>query len=115
MKKEQNRYIEEDLTEDELEIYDLLLIKNKSLTKEEIKKVKLAAKNLYHKLSESRDTLLVVDWYKDGNMKETLKRVVQDSLDRDLPEIYSKELFQAKTNILMDVFIDKSVQGLKVA
>lgn len=115
MKKEQNRHIEEDLTEDELEIYDLLLIKNKKLTKEEIMKVKLAAKNLYHKLSDNRDTLLVVDWYKDGNMKETLKRVVQDSLDRDLPEIYSKELFQAKTNILMDVFIDKSVQGLKVA
>ena len=115
MKKEQNRHIEEDLTENELEIYDLLLIKNKSLTKEEIKKVKLAAKNLYHKLSESRDTLLVVDWYKDGNMKETLKRVVQDSLDKDLPEIYNKELFQEKTNMLMDVFIDKSVQGLKVA
>ena len=115
MKKEQNRHNEEDLTEDELEIYDLLLIKNKKLTKEETLKVKLAAKNLYHKLLDNRDTLLVVDWYKDGNMKETLKRIVQDSLDRDLPEIYSKELFQAKTNILMDVFIDKSVQGLKVA
>ena len=48
-------------------------------------------------------------------MRETLKRVVQNVLDRDLPEIYNKELFQAKTNLLMGVFIDKSVQGLKVA
>ena len=58
---------------------------------------------------------MVVDWYKDANMRETLKRVVQNVLDRDLPEIYNKELFQAKTNLLMGVFIDKSVQGLKVA
>ena len=100
---------------DKQEFIIMLLIENRSLTKEELKKVKLAAKNLYHKLSDNRDTLLVVDWYKDGNMKETLRRVVQDSLDKDLPEIYSRELFQAKTNILMDVFIDKSVQGLKVA
>lgn len=115
LKKEQNRHVEEDLTEEEIEIYELLLIENRSLTKEELKKVKLVAKNLYHKLSDSRDTLLPVDWYKDANVRETLKRVVQDILDKDLPETYNKELFQAKTNLLMGVFIDKSVQGLKVA
>ena len=48
-------------------------------------------------------------------MREKVKSVVQDILDKDLPEIYNKELFQAKTNLLMGVFIDKSVQGLKVA
>lgn len=46
---------------------------------------------------------------------EEMKKEQNRHIEEDLPEIYSKELFQAKTNILMDVFIDKSVQGLKVA
>lgn len=51
LQEEQNRHTLEGLTEDELEIYDLLLDKGKSLNKEETQKVKLAAKNLYKKLS----------------------------------------------------------------
>ena len=115
LKEEQNRYIVEGLTEDELEIYDLLLDENRKLNKDETQKVKLAAKNLYKKLIENRDTLLVVDWYKDDNTTLNLKRVVSDSLDADLPACYDKELFQSKTNLLMSVFIDKAVQGMSVA
>ncbi len=115
LKEEQNRYIVEGLTEDELEIYDLLLDENRKLNKDETQKVKLAAKNLYKKLVENRDTLLVVDWYKDDNTTLNLKRVVSDSLDADLPNCYDKELFQLKTNLLMSVFVDKAIQGLRVA
>ena len=75
----------------------------------------MAAKHLYKKLVENRDTLLVVDWFKDINTTLNLKRVVTDSLDEDLPESYDKEIFQSKTNLLMSVFIDKAIQGLRVA
>ncbi len=74
LKEEQNRCVVEDFTEEELEIYDLLLVKGKNLTKEEIQRVKLAAKNLYKKLVENRDSLLVVDWYKDENTTFKLKK-----------------------------------------
>ena len=115
LKEEQNRHTLEGLTEDELEIYDLLLVKGKELTKEETQKVKLAAKNLYKKLVDNRDSLLVVDWFKDINTTLNLKRVVTDSLDDDLPESYDKEIFQSKTNLLMSVFMDKAIQGLRIA
>jgi type I restriction enzyme R subunit len=115
LKEEQNRHTIEGLTEDELEIYDLLLVKGKNLNKEELQKVKLAAKNLYRKLADNRDSLLVIDWFKDENTTLNLKRVVSDSLDADLPDSYDKELFQSKTNLLMSVFIDKAVQGMRVA
>ena len=115
LKEEQNRHTIEGLTEDELEIYDLLLVKGKNLNKEELQKVKLAAKNLYKKLVDNRDSLLFIDWFKDENTTLNLKRVVSDSLDVDLPDSYDKELFQSKTNLLMSVFIDKAVQGMRVA
>lgn len=115
LREEQNRHTLEGLTEDELEIYDLLLVKGKKLTKDETQKVKLAAKNLYKKLSDNRDSLLVVDWYKDENTTLTLKKTVSDSLDHDLPISYDKETFQSKINLLMSVFIDKAVQGIRVA
>lgn len=115
LKEEQNRHTLEGLSEDELEIYDLLLVKGKNLNKEELQKVKLAAKNLYKKLVENKDSLLVVDWFKDENTTLNLKRAVSDSLDADLPNSYDKELFQSKTNLLMSVFIDKAVQGMRVA
>ncbi|MCI7401420.1 MAG: type I restriction endonuclease subunit R [Christensenella sp.] len=114
LQDEQNRHIVEGLTEDELEIYDLLLVKGKNLNKEDTKKVKLAAKNLYKKLLDNRDSLLVVDWFKDENTTLKLKNAIEDSLDQDLPISYDKDLFQSKTNLLMSVFIDKAVQGMLV-
>ena len=92
-----------------------MLVKGKNLNKEETQKVKLAAKNLYKKLSENRESLLVVDWYKDENTTLNLKKAVTDSLDADLPASYDKYIFQSKINLLMSVFIDKAVQGMRVA
>ena len=59
LKQEASRASLEGLTEEELEIYDLL-IKGKKLTKAEEQKVKLAAKNLYKKLTEEKEQLMIV-------------------------------------------------------
>ena len=111
--EEQHRHIVEGLTESELEIYDLL-IKGKNLTKEETQKVKLAAKNLYNKLLLNKETLLVVDWFKDEMTTSRLKHAISDSLDDDLPLSYDKDSYVSKTNLLLSIFIDKAVQGLSV-
>lgn len=111
LEEEQHRHIVEGLTESELEIYDLL-IKGKTLTKEETQKVKLAAKKLYNKLLLNKDTLLVVDWFKDEMTTSRLKHAISDSLDEDLPLSYDKESFVSKTNLLLSIFIDKAVQGV---
>ena len=110
LKKEESRAEAEGLSDEELEMYDLL-IAGKKLTQSEEQKVKLAAKNLYKKLSENRKSLLVVDWYKDDMPREKVKDAIQTSLDADLPESYDKESFQSKITLLLNHFIDMAIQG----
>ena len=110
MQAEQKRADTEGLSEKELEVYDLL-IKGKKLTKAEEQKVKLAAKNLYKKLTEEKATLMVVDWYKDDQPTERVKNAIKESLNIDLPECYDKDSFNAKTILLLNHFIDMAVQG----
>ena len=99
-----------DLAEEELEIFDLL-IKDRKLMQKEEQKVKLAAKNLYKKLSEEKNNVMVVDWYKDEQPKQRVMAIIQSSLNNDLPESYNRDVFTLKTNLLMNHFIDMSVQG----
>ena len=114
LQKEQTRPKLEGLTESELEIYDLL-VKGKKLTKAEEQKVKLAAKNLFNKLEKERKSLLVVDWYKDERTTAMVRNAIIESLDKDLPESYNKEVFIAKTNLILSLLIDKFVQGIGIA
>lgn len=110
MRQEDNRANTEGLTEEELEIYDLL-IAGKKLTQAEEQKVKLSAKNLYKKLKDNRSNLLVVDWYKDEQPRAKLKYEVELSLNDDLPESYDKAAFDSKVSLLMNHFVDMAVQG----
>lgn len=110
LKREQSRATEMDLEEEELEIYDLL-IKDRKLTQAEEQKVKLAAKNLYKKLTEEKENVMVVDWYKDEQPKKQVFSLIQYSLNNDLPESYDRITFNDKTNLLLNHFIDMAVQG----
>lgn len=113
MQHEQQRASREELTEEQLEIFDLL-IRGRKLTKAEEVKVKTAAKNLYEKLTSEKEDLLVVDWYKDDQPKMRVKSAIQESLDDKLlglPECYDKQAFDSKVNLLLNHFIDMSIQG----
>lgn len=110
MRQEDNRANTEGLTEEELEIYDLL-VAGKKLTQVEEQKVKLSAKNLFKKLMDNRSNLLVVDWYKDEQPRAKLKHEVELSLNQDLPESYDKAAFDSKVSLLINHFVDMAVQG----
>ena len=110
MKREQGRSTEMDLQEEELEIYDLLC-QDRKLSKAEEQKVILAAKNLYKKLIEEKDKVMVVDWYKDEQPRKKVLTLIQLSLNTDLPESYDRVAFNDKTNLLMNHFVDMAVQG----
>ncbi len=110
LKKEQGRSTEMDLKEEELEIYDLL-IQGRKLTKAEEQKVILASKNLYNKLMEEKDKVMVVDWYKDEQPRTMVFSIIQKSLNEDLPMSYDRVAFTDKTNLLLNHFIDMAVQG----
>lgn len=109
LKAESKRAHFEGLTEEELELYDLL-IKGKRLTNAEEQAVKLAAKDIFKKLTTEKSQLFVVDWYKDELPKAKVKKTIEDVLDVDLPVCYDKESFDSKTNLLLNHFIDMSIQ-----
>ncbi len=110
LKKENERAGTEGLTEEELEIYDLL-IAGKKLTQAEEQKVKLSAKNLFKKLTEQKSELLVVDWYKDEQPRAKVKTAIEVSLNDDLPDSYDAMSFKSKIDLLMNHFVDMAVQG----
>ena len=110
LKAEDKRPEAEGLTEEELEIYDLL-IAGKKLTQADEQKVKLSAKNLFKKLVSEKAELMVVDWYRDEQPRARVKSAIEQSLDADLPVSYDKDTFAAKTDLLLTHFIDMAVQG----
>ena len=113
MKEEEERHTREGLTEDELELFDL--IKKKKMTKAEEQKVKLAAKKLLHRLLDESPRVLVQDWFKDAQTRKIVKSAVEEVLDSELPETYDKESFKSKCESVFETLLDYAIQGLKFA
>lgn len=113
MQEESERHIREGLTEDELELFDLL--KKDKMTKEETRKVRLAAKSLLHRLREESPKVLVQDWFKDGQSKLRVRSAVETVLNTHLPESYDRVVFTDKCNKVFDLMLNQASQGLKWA
>lgn len=113
LKVEDERHIKEGLTEDELELYDMLL--QEKMTKEEEKKVKLAAKKLLHRFLEESPKVLVQDWYKDSQTQSIVKSAIEEVLDKQLPETYDKKIFSTKCNNIYNLVYDYAQRGSKWA
>jgi type I restriction enzyme, R subunit len=109
MQQEEERHIRENLTEEELEIFDLL--RKEKLTKKEEQEVKLSAKKLYETLAEMKNSLLVVDWYKDEKPKLKVQSVVQDVLDKTLPQSYDRVIFKQKLDVVFNHIVDRATTG----
>lgn len=109
MQEEEERHIRENLTEEELELFDLL--KKDKLTQNEEQQVKLAAKKLYRTLIEHRNKLLIVDWYKDEQPKLKVQSVVQDILDETLPQSYDRVIFKQKLDVVFTHIVDRAITG----
>ncbi len=103
MREEEMRAAREGLTENELEIFDL--IKKENLTKDEEQKVKLSAKNLLHKLKDEKPTVLITDWYKDSQTRLQVQTAIKKVLDETLPASYDRALYSHKCDIVFDHFI----------
>ena len=109
LKAEEERHVKEDLTEEELEIFDLLR-KNK-LTQGEEKKVKLAAKELYSALTAKKKDLFIIGWQNDPQPKARVKAAIIENLNENLPDSYEPEIFELKSNIVFNHIVDQAVMG----
>ena len=102
------------LSEDELEIFDLL--RKDAMTEAETQKVKLAAKALLHRLLEGQPTVLVQDWFKTDQTRRIVRSAVAEVLDRELPvDSYDRGLFQTTCDNVFHLVLDNAALGKKWA
>lgn len=113
LREEEERHIKEGLTEDELELYDIL--RKDKMTKDEEKRVKLAAKSLLTRLVEEHPRVLVQDWYKDSQTRSIVKSAIEEVLHKGLPDSYDRIIFSNKCNNIYNLIYDYSVRGMKWA
>jgi len=113
LKEEAERHIREGLTEDELELFDLL--KKDALSQEETQKVKLAAKHLLKRLVEEHPKVLVQDWYKDNQTQKQVRSEIEKVLDEDLPATYDRTTFKQKCDNVYELIVDYAMKGRKWA
>jgi type I restriction enzyme, R subunit len=96
LKEEEQRAVREELTEEELAIFDILTKPEPKLTKKEELEVKKVVRELMEKLKQEK---LVLDWQKQQRTKATVKFFIEELFDTRLPEKYDKNLFQAKCDL----------------
>ncbi len=96
LNQEDKRAISENLSEEELAIFDLLTNPEIRLTKKETLQVKTVAKDLLAKLKKE---MLVLDWRKKQQTRAAVKLTVEQVLEQ-LPETYSKELYAQKCGVV---------------
>ena len=101
LKKEDERAIMENLTEEELSLFDKL--KKPDLTEKEKIQVKKVAKELLATLKTEK---LVLDWRKKQQAVAAVKKEIEDELDKGLPESYDTETYEEKCNIVFQHIYD---------
>ena len=111
---EEKRGLAEQLTEEELVVFDLLTKPDVALTPQETAEVKKVARSLLEKLKKEK---LVLDWRKQQTTRAMVFTTIQDILDQ-LPRAYSPELYKQKCDAVYQHFYEaymgqgKSVYGL---
>ena len=101
------------LTEDELEIFDLL--KKDKLTQAETQQVKLAAKSLLQRLKAGSPKVLVQDWWKDTQSQKIVEAAIETVLDENLPDSYDRITFKDKCSRIFGLTLDFARQHRKWA
>ena len=93
LNKEEKRGISEQLTEEELAIFDLLTKPEMSLTKKEGQQIKKVGRELLEILKREK---LVLDWRKRQQSRAQVRVTIEDIFDRGLPQAYTPGLYQKK-------------------
>lgn len=87
---EEQRHIQEQLTEEELAVYDLLLQDGVRLSKSEREGVKNVTRALLDRLKQEK---LVLDWRRRAQGRATVKLTIEEMLDTGLPDSYGDDAY----------------------
>ncbi|MCX7038018.1 MAG: type I restriction endonuclease subunit R [Spirochaetes bacterium] len=95
---EQERHLRENLTEEELVIFDILTRPAPELSTDERVEVKKVAREMLTRLKQ----LLVLNWRQKAAARSALRLAIEDTLDAGLPRAYAPELYRQKCSAVFE-------------
>jgi type I restriction enzyme R subunit len=98
LSEEQQRHVREQMTEEELVVFDILTRPAPELSPEERAEVKRVARDLLNRLNQ----LLVLNWRNKAAARSQLRLAIEDMLDNGLPRAYDKPLYEQKCSALFE-------------
>jgi len=111
LQEEEQRAIKENLNEEELAVFDLLIKPDPKLTKEQEMKVKKVAKELLETLKREK---LVLDWRKRQQSRAAVRQCIEVFLDQ-LPPAFTSEIYRSKCDAVYQYVYDSYFgRGLSV-
>lgn len=110
LNEEEERHIREGLTEQELELFDLM--KKDKISKAEEVALKNAAQMLLKRLREEKPVVLVQNWEKDQQSQVRVKTAIEEVLDKNIPETYDRLTFKQVCDRIYNLIFEKAVNGL---
>lgn len=93
---EEARHVREQLTEEELVVFDLLTRPGPDLSTDERDEVKKVARQLLDRLR----SILTVDWQKTATARARVLDAIEQALDDGLPRAYTPDVFKAKAGVV---------------
>ena len=93
----------EQLTEEELCVFDLLTRPGPDLSPNERDDVKKVAKQLLAKLRG----ILTMDWQKTAQSRAKVQMPIEEALDEGLPRAYTPDIYKSKTSIVFQHVIER--------
>ena len=98
LNEEEERHLRENLSREELVIFDILTRPAPALSNEERAEVKKVAQELLGHIK----ALLVLNWKQKATARSQLRLGIEDVLDSGLPRAYTPEIYQDKCNAIFE-------------
>jgi len=101
--EEQKRHMQENLTEEQLALFDILTKPELELTEKDKQQMKTAARQLLETLKNEK---LVLDWRKKQQARAEVLYTIEKVLDDDLPRSFSTDLYRKKCELVYQHIYD---------
>ncbi len=104
LNEEEQRHLRENVSEEELAVFDILTRPGPELDPKEEEAIKKVCKELLAKL---KTELLVLAWRNKRTTRAAVRVEIEKMLDAGLPEKYTAELFEQKCGVLFQHVLEK--------
>lgn len=98
LNEEEQRHVRENLSEEELVVFDILTRPDPALSAEERAEVKKVAKDLLARLK----ALLVLNWRQKAQARSSMRLAIEDTLDTGLPRAYTPDIYRQKCSAIFE-------------